>query len=397
MLLYRSLLHHRQFKYLGAFYLHSLIFLFANSIFAIFSSIYVYQLFQKLGLNNSHSLALTSTFFALQFLIHALSTAPALWIINKRGLRFSVFWGNICLIGYFTLLFLSRYDPFILVLAAILGGLQVGLYYTAYHIYFTELSDDQKQGKEIALGSSLSTIASIGGPAFGGIVITYFGFNAVFIIITMLILLSNYPLRFLPRAKDMVPLDVMAIIKALSPKKEQRSYLGLFGVAAVDSASIYWPIYTLPILAGFIGIGLMGSLATLSATVGTVLIGVLIDKFGPKKVIRFFSPLDSLLWVVRTIVYLPIHIYSVTTAQALTVSGQFTCENALIYERARHSNLVAMIVQREVGLSISYFSYLMIIGILLWLGLPLVYVFAITAAFALLPMVYPEYKEVQTR
>ncbi|MCL5409964.1 MAG: MFS transporter [Patescibacteria group bacterium] len=390
MLLYRAFIHHRQFRYLGALYLHSLIYLFATSIFAVFSSIYVFQIFRGLGLLTNQSLALTATFFAIYFLVHALATAPALWFINRKGLRFSVFWGNMFLIAYFVLLSLSKLDPFLLIIAALAGGIQVGLYWTAYHMFFSELTDDQKQGKEIALGSSLSTVAAIGGPAFGGLIIAYLGFNAIFIVMTILIILANFPLRYLPKTKDQVNFDVLAIIEALSPKKEKRSYLALFGVAAVDCSNIFWPIYVLPILAGFIGIGLMGSLATFSATIGAVLVGLLIDKFGPKKVSRIFSPLDSILWATRTLVSLPVHVYGIVTAQALTVAGQYGCINAAIYERARHKNIAAFIVQREVGLSISYFLFLMLAGILLWFGMPLVFIFLISALAALLPTLYPK-------
>ena len=89
-----ALLHNRQFRYLGAFYTHSLLRLFATAIFQIFNGIYIYQTLLGIGIDFQKSIATTALIFALTFLIQALSVAPALWLIDKKGLKFSVFWGN---------------------------------------------------------------------------------------------------------------------------------------------------------------------------------------------------------------------------------------------------------------------------------------------------------------
>src|SRR3990167_292876 len=162
MFFYHSLLHNRQFRYLGAFYTHSLIRLFAVAIFQIFNGIYIYQTLLGFGLTLSQSIATTALIFALMFLIQALAVAPSLWIINKKGLRFSVFWGNIALILFYVFLMLSQFDPILFILAAIFAGIQFGLYWTAYHIYFAQLTDDASQGKEVSLNASLGEIVSIG-------------------------------------------------------------------------------------------------------------------------------------------------------------------------------------------------------------------------------------------
>lgn len=273
---YRSILHHRQFRYLGAFYLHSLIRLFAISIFQIFTSIYIFQVLRSHGLGVQQGLAVVVLFFSLIFIVHAASIVPTLWLISKKGLRFSVFWGNLALVVFFVILYISKYDPILLILAAVLGGFQIGLYWTAYHIYFTELTDDKKQGEEIALSTSLSAIAAIGGPAFGGLIINYAGYGAAFLVMMIIVSMASLPLKYLPRQRDIISVDILETVKALAPRQERRSYLALLGIGIADSTAIHiWPLYVFSILGGFIGVGFMGSLVAFIASVTTVFVGLL--------------------------------------------------------------------------------------------------------------------------
>lgn len=387
---YRSVLHHKQFRYLGAFYLHSLIRLFAVSLFHIFSSIYVYQSLQGFGVHSTQALGMTALFFALIFAVQALTVPISLWLISKKGLRFSVLWGSILLVGFFALLYLGRFDAIFLVIASVLGGLQIALYWTAYHIYMTELTDDKNQGEEIAVGNSLSAIAAIGGPAFGGLIIYYFGFGAVFIIMGVLVALANFPLKYLPSQKNSISVDIIKTITVLAPKSEQKSYLALFGTGIIDVvAGNFWPLFIFPIMAGFVGLGFVGSLIALVSTVTTIAVGFLIDRYGPKKVINILSPLDSILWILRIFINTPLRVFAASAGQAFSTSGQIITLDSMIYERARHDNVVAFIIQREVGLALSKFVFLLFVGILFWFGVPLVVVFIFAAIGALLVRFYP--------
>lgn len=341
-------------------------------------------------MNNQQALGVTALFFALICLVQALSVGPSLWLISRNGLRFSVFGGSIFLIGFFFLLYLAKLDPIFLILAGVLGGLQIGLYWTAYHIYMAELTDDKKQGEEVALGSSLSAIAAVGGPAFGGLIIQYFGFEAVFIIMAVIAGLANLPLKYLPSQKNIISVDILKTVSTLSPNREKRSYLALFGLGVIDPVAVnFWPLFIFPIMAGFAGLGFVGSLIALISTITTIIIGMLIDKYGPKTVINILSPLDSLFWVFRVIVNTPFRVFAASGAQALTTSGQVITLDSMICERARKENLVAFIIQREMVFALGKFIFLLVLGLLFWFGLPLVMVFIFAALAALLPRLYP--------
>lgn len=389
-----SLLHNKQFRYLGAFYTHSMVRLFATAIFQIFNGIYIYQTLMSIGIDFQRSIATTTLIFALTFAIQALAVAPALWLIDKKGLKFAVFWGNCAQVLVYLFLALAKFDPIFFLLSAIFDGIQLSLYWTAYHIYFAQLTDDGNQGKEMSLNSSLGAVAAIGAPAFGGLIIAYFGYSVVFIVIALLMLIAMIPLRSLPKHDDKVPVDILKTLLALSPKKQLRSLLAYCGVGVSQiTTTIFWPIYVLPLVAGVTGIGLLGSIIGLFGSMSALFVGFLVDKFGARKILNIVSPLDSLLGLLRMFVSNSTQVFGISTLASATSESQFLTVDSLAYQRGRQSNIVAIIVQREVGLAVGRFIFLLGIGILFWFGLPLSMVFVMTSLVALASILYPSKNE----
>lgn len=346
-----------------------------------------------LGLTNSASLSVTALFFSILYLTAAIGIAPALWLISKKGLKFAVFWGNMILIGFYLVLYLGKFDPIFFFIAAILGGLEIALYWIAYHIYFSELTDDKKQGEELSIGSLLSGVVLIAGPAFGGLMISFGGYNSVFLAIMVLLLMAVFPLKYLPKRKDTVSVDILKIARSLNPKKELKSFLALFGIGSGGVTNeTFWPIFIFPLLVGFAGVGLMGSLTAIVASVASVIYGLLIDKVGAKTILRFVSPIDSLLWIVKALVVTSNQVYLVSLFKGVINPGQVMSLDTLLYERARHEDLVSFIVQREVGLAVGRFVFMFLVGVLFWFGMPLAFVLIITAVLVLFTPLYPKAK-----
>lgn len=361
------------------------------AIFQIFNGIYIYQTLLGFGIDFQKSIATTSLIFALIFLIQALAIAPALWLIDRKGLKFAVFWGNGAQILVYVFLALAKFDPILFLISAIFDGIQLALYWTAYHIYFANLTDDGNQGKEMSLNSSLGAIAAIGAPAFGGVLIAFFGYSAVFAVIAILMMVAMIPLKNLPKQNDKVPMDILKTLLALSPKKELRSLLAFTGVGVSQITTVvFWPLFVLPILAGgATGIGLLGSIIGLFGSMSALAVGFLVDKFGARKILNFISPLDSLIGLARLFVVTSSQVFGISIVASAASESQFLAVDTLAYERGRHSNLVAIIVQREVGLSVGRFLFLIVLGILFWFGLPLATVFIMTSLLALASRLYP--------
>ena len=324
-------------------------------------------------------------------MIQSFAIAPSLWLIDKKGLKFTVITGSIFQILMFLFLAFAKYDPIFFLLSAICDGLQLALYWTAFHLYFAQLTDDGNQGKEMSLNASLAGIVTIGGPALGGLIISYFGFGPLFILITILMVAAVLPLKHLPKHRDRVLVDIMEIVKAISPKKELLSMASYAGVGVGQiTTSVFWPIFILPIVIGLSGVGFVGSIIGLFGSISALTVGFLVDRFGSRKILNFVSPLDSIFGLLRMFVFNIPQVFGISAVASALTESQFLSVDSLAYLRGRHSNIVAIMVQREVGLAVGRFVFLLLMGILFWFGLPLVMVFVVTALVVLASRLYPD-------
>lgn len=388
---YRSVFHYRQFRYLGSFYLHSIIRLFALSLFQLFNGLYIFQIGQGIGLSFSHCLALVAFFFCAIYAFEALFIPITLWLIARKGLRFSVFWGNICLIGFLGFLALAKFDPILLIFAAFLCGGSISLYWTAYHAYFAELSDDKKQGEEISISGVLSNIVSIGGPAFGGLIINTWGYQAALAMMSVLVIIAVLPLRYLPKQEDRIGVHIMPILKSLSPKKEFKSFISITGWGVMEQIfMVFWPLYIFPIVFGIVGVGFMGSLVALIGVFSIMGLGILIDRIGAKKVLLVSGPVDAVMWILGMFVFSPLSVYVLSAVASISRVAQNIAMDSIIYERARHNDLMAFIVQRSLSLAVGRMLFLLILGVLFWFGMPLVAVLIFAAMATILTRFYPK-------
>ena len=198
----------------------------------------------------------------------------------------------------------------------------------------------------------MQSLVSIGGPAFGSLIISYWGFESLFVLLSFLVILAILPLRFLPKQENKIEIHLLKTVMTLSPKREWKSFAAMGADSIADLvAVIFLPIYILPILSAIVGVGFVGSLVAFFAMIATFVIGLSIDKFGPKRITRLFAPLDSMAWVLTTFIFLPIHVFIMSAVYAVTRSAIVVSLDATIYGRARHDDLVAYIFQREIGMS----------------------------------------------
>lgn len=384
-----SIITKRQYKNLEWFYTHLIIRQFGISMFGIFNSVYLFQILTK-HFNNIFSLALTSLFFALVYFCQYLFINFAILTINKLGLRKCMLVGGIFTSLFFLILYLGKYNLLFLPLAAILGGLYLAFYYIAFHIYFTELTDDKAEGEEVAVGSVLPAIVSILGPMCAGFIISLTGFGGVFIAMGIALVTANIPLKFIPNTKDEIKIKFVDLLAPFKLKRNLNNNLALSGFAVMETTTTYlWPLFVFPILSNsFVELGFIGSLIALVSTLTTFLIGFLIDKMGPKKVLKILSLADCLVWIFRVFTFTPVQVFASSGAQALTSQGQGISIDTMVYKKSRDSYGIDPIIQREVNFALSKFLFLILTTILFVLGLPLTISFIIASVATLFATLY---------
>lgn len=391
-MLLTSLISKRHYKNLEWFYTHSIIRQFALSLFSIFNSIYVYQTLNANHFQKNELLALTALFFALAYLSQLFFIKFAVITINRFGLRKSMLLGGVFTTLFSLTLYLGKYNLFFLIISAVLAGAYLAFYYIAFHIYFTELTDDASEGEEVALGSILPAVVCILGPICAGLLIKLTGFGGVFLVMGISLVLANFPLQFIPNTKDGVKINAGSIFSFFKSKTEVKKHLALSGYAISSATDTYfWPIFIFPILSGsFIQLGLVGSLIAVFSTISIFLVGYLIDKKGPSLIIKILAVCGSLVWIGRVFVKNPLQVYLSSSVQALAILGTGIALDSLIYSKSRGENDIYPILQREINYALTKCIFLLFMGILFWLGLPLITIFVVSAISALLVKLYTE-------
>lgn len=382
-------LNKKRFKNLEEFYLHNIIRLMALSMFDIFSSIYVFTILKDFGLNNSHALGGTALFLSLIYFVHLLTIKSALYLIKNFSLQFSMFWGSMLLVLFSAFLYMAKFNLYFLIPAAAVCGVYIGLYYTGYHIYFAQLTDDKREGQELAVGNALFALVGILGPVTGGFIIAFWGFGALFLAMALILLLSGIPLNYIS-GKTMLKINLGDFDNIFRFKNERKNLLAIFGLGVVDCiAAYFWPLFIFGVLAGnFINVGVLGSVMAGVSIVSAMLIGWLIDRFKPERIIKPLSLSDSLAWIVRAFSATPALLYLSSILQSAITHNISLNMDAMIYEKARSRGSIGPIIQREVGFAVSKSIFLLLSGLILWLGFPLFAIFLIASLAALLPRLY---------
>ena len=123
--------------------------------------------------------------------------------MNYIGLKLCLALSLPCLALFYLSLYFFAAD---LVVWTTMAGLALTayhmLYWVPYHTDFALLSEARNRGKQLGLLDSISTFLGVVIPVASGFLIKEFGFDMVFVIAIILVLVAIVPLRFLPEVKE---------------------------------------------------------------------------------------------------------------------------------------------------------------------------------------------------
>ena len=100
-------------------------------------------------------------------------------------------------IGFFCYLFVS--SIFLLLIVQVIIGLGEAIYSPAFDAVYSKHLDNHKSGQEWGAWESLNYFTTAIGAVIGGLLVTQFGFDAIFILMGSLCIASALYILFLPR------------------------------------------------------------------------------------------------------------------------------------------------------------------------------------------------------
>ncbi len=283
---------------------------FVSSLIGFFIPIY----FLTIGF----SLPTILWFFAVYYYFVILFSILAGGIGNKLGLKHTMMISLplflVYLLGIMSLK--ENHSLFLLYSLSIFGAFISSLYWVPLYTLFARLSSNKNSSSQIGMLFSLRSLASIIAPVLGGLISVYFGFEFLFILAIIILIV---PIIILINSKDIHPHINFSFKDLLSFfKKHTRLFLTImldsFGTF---SEEILWPLFVYLVLLDTMAVGIVGSLVGIGTIIFTLFISKIIAKHSHHLIIRISAFMLATSWMLKTFTNQKISIYAISVIAAM--------------------------------------------------------------------------------
>lgn len=319
---------------------------FALSFIGIFEPLYI--------------LSLTGDFFWVAFYIFVLSlavlvfTIPAGIFISRVGIGRGALVSGFARAAHLAFFVLAPAHPILFItLAGIFIGIAIPFYWISYHLINIYEVRKKAWGRQISYLLILGTLASLLGPAAGGLIIENLGFPILYAIAVILALLANLLLAIF-RTKHKLP---RVTLGGLSDGILGGGLLRMIaGYGGAGIMGIFWA-YLFPLLAFEVvgkSYGTLGTLVSLSVLISLLPLwyfGRVTDKDGAMgPLLRFGATMQAFLWILRGLIRTPVDFLVVRSA-GMFLSGAYAVPfDNLTYRLAGKKAPLAFLVKRELAI-----------------------------------------------
>jgi len=338
------MIHHHEFwwrffpkKELNQIYVSVAVRAFAISLIGIFIPLYLH-------LDQGYSLQETLLFFVFYSVIFAIMTPLAAKFAATFGVKHSVLLGMPFYLAFVVLLYTLPYFKIPLIIIAALIGISQAFYWMGLHLAFHHASDHQHRGEEFGKRASVTVIGGMFGPLLGGVLITLVGFQVLFGLVSLLLLIAAIILFGSKENHTKYHFSVRSVI---NKKHWKNSLFFVSEGTRVITNGVIWPLFIFIILGSYLSIGIVGSLLSGVSAILLWVVGKYSDRCDKRKIIRWGTYFDSLSWFLRAFVITPLQVFLVTILSALTTGVRESPLGALQYDKAK-GEIAAYFVSREV-------------------------------------------------
>jgi len=330
----------------------------AMAAIIIFEPIYLW----KIGYSLQQIMLFYFLIYALYFLLLPLAGKFVAYLGYERSILISCFF----LIFFYLSLFLIPYHAVFFILAFVMCACYKSLYWPAYHADFVEYSDSPDRGRQTAGLVSISTIVYVIGPVLGGFIIQFFGFNVLFLVVSILILISNIPLFITKERLPKEQFSYFSTFRMAYKKPGFRSFLAYLGFGEELIVLVVWPIFIFWVIKDYFSIGGLVALTTLITSLILLYIGKMTDKRDKRRLIKAGSVLYSGAWFLRILAATGLHVFFIDIFSRVSKDVISVPLLALTYDRASRSEILKSVVFFEQSLAFGKLLAALIIYILLF-------------------------------
>lgn len=270
---------------------------FAFSMMALYEPIFLFKQFD--------SIPIVFLFYAIVYGMYFAFLPLGSKIAAKYGFEHCMFYSMPFAIFYFLTLSQLPVHKELIVLAVFFVTAYKILFWPSYHTDFAHYSKSGYRGRELSMLSFISTISTIIGPIIGGLILSRFGFEILYIIVSIISLASIIPLfttkeQFQPHLFSYKN----AFRRIITPHDhyKRKDFWAYFGFGEEIVAAVGWPIFMYLIIEKYYLMGIIISMATIALSFISLYVGKLcdiLDANGRKKLLYSGEALRFMSWFLR--------------------------------------------------------------------------------------------------
>ncbi|HTM69023.1 MAG TPA: MFS transporter [Candidatus Binatia bacterium] len=340
-------------------FLSSALLNFATGAVMLFEPIYLHSV----GLSIVQVLLFYAALYVVYFLLLPLGGK----ICRRHGYEHTILFSSPFLIVWYLAFFAIPMHPAFIAVAILSLAIQKILYWPGYHANFATWSDGKEGGREVSTMAAVAGLAATFAPAFGGLLIRAAGYQALFIGVSVLILLSNVPLLRTPELYMPQPFAYVPAMRRIARKENRRKVIGFMGFGEELLALVAWPLFLAIMVPDAALLGAIISFAMLANVAATLYVGRVSDDGDKTAVLRSGTLYTSASWLVRILVSGGFGAFLIDSFYRISKNMVNVPLLAGLYDGAKRGEVMDDVVLFEMSLSLGKIAAALLAALLLWL------------------------------
>jgi len=330
-------------------YSANLILNFAVSMVTIFEPVFLYLLFKD-QYSLANNLRLILLFYLAVYVIYFLVQPLGAKFARHFGYEHSMALGTVFTALFYLSLFGAKYFIWLLPFSILFYVGWKMFYWPAYNCNFAHFATEGQQGRQVSNLVVMNSLVAVAAPIIGGIVLKFFGFPVLFIMVAVLMILSNIPTLITKEQFKPSSISYFDAYKRLFSKKNRKRFWAHVGYGEELIVLVIWPIFMYLIVKDFLSLGAVAGVSTLVATIIFLFIGKFTDKGEGRSILRLGTWLYFFGWLFRIVTrgvggVFMLDAFTRTAKQAVSIP--FT---ALTYKRGQDTSVIKTILFFEMAL-----------------------------------------------
>jgi MFS family permease len=366
----------------------------AISLLSFFSCIFIFKAILRVTANEKYALLSTFCFFLSFYLFKLVAASLAENLSQRIGLKKQLFLGyflNVLVIGTFIV---SINNLFFLIPTSIIWGLSVGLFWFGWHGLLAKDGYQERYGQALGTVGVIETILLLGAPLLGGLLISQFGYQALYLASLGFIILGLVSISPLPDEITHRDATLKEILKLYLTHK--RMFLTYFSGGATSALnSTVFVLYTFIILKRELVWGGFFSLSMLLVALTNFLTGKWVDQRGKRDLVAYGAGLSFLSWLGKFLLGRPITLLIFDVIYRIASGMLGIPLDVLSYQKVHNGHSTGRaILFREVAIAAGSIFACCLLVIFSLIGLELRFSFLIGIFLSFSPLLIIKGKEI---